>query len=802
MFKTSKFQSTKLVIAALIPLSLVLSSCTSPEERAQSYYEDGMKRLADHDTGRAGIEFRNAVKYNKRLLPAWKELAQIEEQNKNWGALIPILRALVELEPDDAQAKLRLARLLSLSGAIDEALGLVNSVTAKDPNNEEALALNGVLLYKLKDYDGAVKGAKSALAINPSNSEAILVLAAERLEQGDAKAALNVLNSHMSGANADDISLLLFKLKTVEQMRDLPEAEKLLTRLIELHPDQPGFHKQLVQVYLAEKKTGDGVKEARALSEAHPDDVKLGLEFIQLLYATSGPAAARQELVTRINAGKDTFQYQTALAKLDNAQGNFADASKLLQSLISGASSKDNVLAAEGLLAEMDLARKDTSAAETLVADMLHKDSHNILGLRLRAGINLDRGKPELAVDDLRQALNDQPNSAELMSLLALAYDRSGLIELAEKQFADATTASKFDPQIGLAYVAFLQRRGNLARAEDIVTDLSSRWPTNTQILKVLGDIRLSRQNWVGAQEVADKIRHIGKDEAGADRLLGASLMGRNKFDDSLSALEQAYSAAPANGQSLGALIQAYVRAKKTDRALAFLQTLLKANPSNAEALVYLGSLQRINNAPDEAQKSFTAAIAKQPNDPIGYRALSDFYLSQKKYAEALATVQAGLDKQPDNTTLLLISAGILESQGDYAGAIAKYEHILQKEPGSLIAANNLASLLADHPTNKSDLEHAASLAAMLRQSPIPQFKDTLGWVTFQKGDVQNAIPLLEAAAAALPAQALVHYHLGQSYVAAGETKKAAEQLNLAMTGTTDEALKQKIRAALDKLAT
>ena len=43
-----------------------------------------------------------------------------------------------------------------------------------------------------------------------------------------------------------------------------------------------------------------------------------------------GATAARQELVTRIAAGGDVFQYQLTLADLDFARGNLADSSKLL----------------------------------------------------------------------------------------------------------------------------------------------------------------------------------------------------------------------------------------------------------------------------------------------------------------------------------------------------------------------------------------------------------------------------------------------------------------------------------------
>ena len=96
------------------------------------------------------------------------------------------------------------------------------------------------------------------------------------------------------------------------------------------------------------------------------------------------------------------------------------------------------------------------------------------------------------------------------MILLANAYENSGAIELAEKQYADAAKTSNFDAGVSLNYVAFLQRRGNVERAEDLLTQLARRWPNNVAVLSTLADVRLARQNWIGAQEIAETIRRIG----------------------------------------------------------------------------------------------------------------------------------------------------------------------------------------------------------------------------------------------------------------------------------------------------
>ena len=89
----------------------------------------------------------------------------------------------------------------------------------------------------------------------------------------------------------------------------------------------------------------------------------------------------------------------------------------------------------------------------------------------------------------------------------------------------------------------------------------------------------------------------------------------------------------------------------------------------------------------------------------------------------------------------------------------------------------------------------------MLRKSEVPFFKDTLGWVYYQRRDYKNALTLLEEAAAALPGVAAVRYHLGMAYLADGQTEKGVEQFNTALGLTTDNVLQSKLRAAKEKAA-
>ena len=197
--------------------------------------------------------------------------------------------------------------------------------------------------------------------------------------------------------------------------------------------------------------------------------------------------------------------------------------------------------------------------------------------------LRMERGQLDAAIADLRQALEDQPRSSDLMVLLASAYERSGSIELADKEYADATKVANIDPIASLNYVAFLRRRGNLERAEDVLTQAAQRSPSNIAVLTTLAEVRLARQNWIGAQEIADAIRRIGDARGVSDQILVAALNGQGKYGDSIRVLEGL------QVQPMAALVDTLVRAKKLDQAVSLLADSDKGKSSECRGLCAAG---------------------------------------------------------------------------------------------------------------------------------------------------------------------------------------------------------------------
>src|SRR5664280_1990225 len=129
--------------------ALLLAGCSSKEERAQAYYAHAMQLISQHDDVKARIELRNALQIQDNMIAAWQALSQLEERNKNWSGVFGASRKIAELAPKDIDARLRLARLALLGGALDQALDWVNKADEIDPKNTAAITLKAGILLRL-----------------------------------------------------------------------------------------------------------------------------------------------------------------------------------------------------------------------------------------------------------------------------------------------------------------------------------------------------------------------------------------------------------------------------------------------------------------------------------------------------------------------------------------------------------------------------------------------------------------------------------------------------------------------------
>lgn len=780
----------RLALVAIAMMAVVqLGVCTSSEDRADSYYKNGVALVKKGELAKASLEFRNALRLKSDFIDARFALARIQEESADFSNAVKSYATIAAQAPKNIPARVRLTYILLAGGQADDALKYANEAIALSDTDPSALVAKAAVELKLGNQAKAIALAQSALKIDPKFADGLMVMANERLLASDPAGALKYLNQ-ASGAEDRNIPLQVLRLTALDKLGDQPEVEKLFDKLIKLFPDNPLFRQGLVKWYLSKGRTDDAEKVLANFAATDPKNDQAQFDLVSFVNSQKGPQAAiaalNKIIAARKEAGNaDVFKFRLALGQFEFLAKDPDTAIKTLQALVADAPSIDDQNAARVQLARIFSTKKNWDEAEKLVDEVLTEDPTNVDALSVRASIHIINGKLEKAIEDLRQALNQAPENPRLHALMAEAYTRNGSVVLAQEQYAKALSLDHNAPEIGLPMAQFLLQYGKTDQALRTLEAVRQVAPTNRDVLTLLGQVMLSTQDWSGAQQIAEALRQLDKtkQDVTADKISAAAFNGLNEHAKSIDLLKSALATTDGQQTVLPDLIQTYVQAGRQPAAEAFLKSILADNPKNVQAQILLGSVYMTVNKKDLAEQAFKAAAADD-DGVVGDTALAQFYLAIGNVGEAERVAKLGLQQNDKSVPLHLLLAAIYQQEENFEDAISQYELLYKQNPDSTLVANDLASLLSERRSDKASLDQAYELAQRFSNSNIPQYLDTLGWIHYLRGDYALALPLVKEAATKLPNVAILQYHLGMVLKMLDQNDLAAATLKNAISLT------------------
>jgi tetratricopeptide (TPR) repeat protein len=146
--------------------------------------------------------------------------------------------------------------------------------------------------------------------------------------------------------------------------------------------------------------------------------------------------------------------------------------------------------------------------------------------------------------------------------------------------------------------------------------------------------------------------------------------------------------------------------------------------------------------------------------------------LRGRRYEEARQALEQAVEAAPANIVARYELAGTYEKLGLLDEAIQMLKVNLSLKPDHADSLNALGYFLA---LKNAELEEAERLVreALQQEPDNGAYLDTLGWVLFKGGKVDEALALLTKAAAKL-ADPVVYDHLGDVYRQRGDVEEAA----------------------------
>jgi tetratricopeptide (TPR) repeat protein len=121
------------------------------------------------------------------------------------------------------------------------------------------------------------------------------------------------------------------------------------------------------------------------------------------------------------------------------------------------------------------------------------------------------------------------------------------------------------------------------------------------------------------------------------------------------------------------------------------------------------------------------------------------------------------------------------ERAGDFIGARREYRLALDAGVRTPALFNELAWVEIESGIGDAAAAVAFAEQALSLTPDDPDVHDTYGWALHHAGRSAEALPFLERAYQASPDMFCIHYHLGEVYLALGQTDKAVEHLRRQM---------------------
>jgi tetratricopeptide (TPR) repeat protein len=260
---------------------------------------------------------------------------------------------------------------------------------------------------------------------------------------------------------------------------------------------------------------------------------------------------------------------------------------------------------------------------------------------------------------------------------------------------------------------------------------------------------------------------YLNPDLTIARRVIGATLAGRNRFEESNAILSTIKKAEPGYLAVQMQMAENLERMDRSQEALTLLQTIVKEQPNWPEAHIAVGDHMR-------RMKNFTAAV--------------------ESYDRAFKLYPKG---EPDNWQLYYARGIALERIKSWDRADKDFRKAIALNPEDAGLLNYLGYSLIDRGVNVQ--EGRALIEKAFKLKPDDGYIiDSLGWAMFLMGQYEDAVVHLEKAVETNPSDPTINEHLGDAYWKVGRRNEALFQWRRALTLEPEDTQRTAIQ---DKLA-
>ena len=397
-------------------------------------------------------------------------------------------------------------------------------------------------------------------------------------------------------------------------------------------------------------------------------------------------------------------------------------------------------------------------------------------------------------------AADRAPGSHTVHSRIAVEAMRRGDLNAAIKAMEASYAAQPEDPIRQIDLGAMYQLGARQEEATDLYLKALVQQPANTALYVALADMYFAR----------------GENDKALDILAD----GFPLADDTEALTAYLYQK-----------VRRLVARDAVEDAIACLELLAKWDKEERAEIGYmLGELHIAREQMDAAQKAFYRAIEHPGAPAAAFLRLGALLMEQENSREAIRVIRAGGEEHPDLISFPFALGGLYAEEGQYEEALLAYEtavriaqqtatppppaikasrvdknlliaiavaqerlkrfedaaetlqQLLEQNPDSHIAMNFLAYMWAELDVNLEEA-YALSKRSLEMDPDNGAYLDTLGWIYYRKGNLEQALDYLVLAREQLGPDPEIILHFGDVYAAKGDMERAAQYWKESLRG-------------------
>ena len=663
------------------------------------------------------------------------------EQQKYAEAAIEFKNA-ARAAPNDIAIHLKLVRAALAMRDIQTAIAELKRVVAIDPSHLEAKDQLGQVYFAAGKTDEAARMAERL-----------------RAEHGE-HASGYVLQARLS-AREGDLASAIARFEEAVQ-RDPTMFETMVT---------------IGHLYLLQQHPAEALSWYDRAVKTNPASIEARVARGNYYFSAGRPDDGEKDFDQAVVLGKGSEDTRLAIAVHHLAQGRPFIAERSLTAIVQELKSRRGHV----LLAELKLELGKIAEAEPLVTAMLKQGNRDSAVIYLQGRLALAEERRAEARTFFEDVVTRDPRMAAGHLYLGVLDLLEGRRAAGEAQLLEAVKLDPAAVKAHLVLAEFYLSENSFAKAEQEAFEILRRNPAHVQAAVLYGDSFLLRDDWGRAEAVYSALlTQLPQDPIGPTKM--ALLKQRQGFSAQAAALfGEAAKRNPADHGLMSEYVLALVAAEQQEKAGRLLKEYLSKGRQDPRRWEVAARFYTAARRPGQAEDALQTAAALAPGDPWPPYRLAQLFIAQNKPAAAESALRKALHHddtfEPAHTSLGVL----LATQGRAEEANVEYRRALELRPTDYVAANNLAASLVDQEANLDEaLQYGRIALTVAPNSPAVQ--DTVGWIYFKKGSLEEAYPLLTAAAGGLGDNPTVRYHYAMALAKRGETVSAAMELEAALS--------------------